>query len=111
LYKKGDIYSIKNYIPISILPTFSKILERLMCNRLIIFLNKHNIITEVQNGFREQKSTITEIHSFTERIHKAIDNGLQATGILFDSTNTHYVLNHKVMLDKLYTYGVRGNII
>jgi hypothetical protein len=75
-----------------------------MYNRLIIFLNKHNIITEVQNGFREQKSTITEIHSFTERIH-------EATGILFDLTNTHDILNHKVMLDKLYTYGVRGNIM
>jgi hypothetical protein len=51
------------------------------------------------------------LQKFTERIHEALDNGLQASGILFDLTNTHDVLNHKVMLDKLYTYGVRGNII
>jgi hypothetical protein len=47
-----------------------------MYNILIIFLNKHNIITEVQKGFREQKSTIKAIQSFIERIQEALDNGL-----------------------------------
>jgi hypothetical protein len=54
-----------------------------MYSRLIIFLNKHNIITEVQNGFREQKSTTTVIQSSTERIKEALDNGLQTIGIFF----------------------------
>jgi hypothetical protein len=75
-----------------------------MYNRLIIFLNKHNIITEVQNGLREQKSTITATQSFIERIQEALDNGLQAIGIFFDLTKAHDILNHKVLLDKLYTY-------
>jgi hypothetical protein len=43
---------------------------------LIIFLNKHNIITEVQNGFTEQNSTIKAIQSFIEKIQEAPDNGL-----------------------------------
>jgi hypothetical protein len=50
--------------------------------RLTIFFNKHNIIPEVQNGFREQKSTTSAIQSFIERIQEALDNGLQATGPL-----------------------------
>jgi hypothetical protein len=62
-------------------------LGRLIYSRLIIFLNKRNIISEVQNGFREQKSTTTAIHSFTERIQEALDNGLQAISIFFDITN------------------------
>jgi len=61
LHKKGDIYIIENCRPISILPIFSKILEKIMYSRLTVFLNKHNIITEVQNGFREQKTTTTAI--------------------------------------------------
>jgi hypothetical protein len=81
-----------------------------MYSRLIIFLNKHNVITEVQNGFSEQKSTTTAIHSFTERIQEALDNGLQAIGIFFDLTKMYDVLNQKVLLDKLHFYGVRGNI-
>ena len=81
LYKKGDVYSIKIIRPISILPFFSKILEKLIYSRLIIFLNKHNIIAEAQNGFREQKSTTTAIQSFSERIQEAQDNELQEIGI------------------------------
>jgi hypothetical protein len=38
------------------------------------------------NEFREQKSTTTAIQSFIERIQEALDNGLQAIGILFDLT-------------------------
>jgi hypothetical protein len=53
-----------------------------MYNRLIIFLNKHSLITEVQNGFREQKSTIAAIQTLIERIQEALDNWLQAVDIL-----------------------------
>ena len=80
-----------------------------MYSRLTIFLNKHNIITGVQNGFREEKSTTTAIQSFTEKIQEALDNGLQAVGIFFDLTTACEVLNCRVLLNKLYPYGVRGN--
>jgi hypothetical protein len=81
-----------------------------MCSRLTIFLNKHTIITEVQNGFREQKPTTTAIQSFIERIQETLDNGLQAIGMFFYLTKAYDVLNHRVLLDKSYSYGVRGNI-
>ena len=38
---------------------FSAVLEKLIYNRLIHFMNKHNIVTGAQNGFRENKSTET----------------------------------------------------
>ena len=81
-----------------------------MYSRLTIFLNKHNIITEVQNGFREQKSTTIAIHSFTERIQEALENWLQAIGTFFYLTKAYDVLNHRVLLDTLYSFGVKGNI-
>jgi hypothetical protein len=65
-----------------------------MYNRLIIIFNKRNIITEVQIGFREQKSTITAIQSFIERIQEVLDNELQAIGIFFDLTKAYDILNH-----------------
>jgi len=66
-----------------------------MYSRLTIFLNKHNIITEVQNWFREQKSTTMAIQSFIERIQEALDNGLQENGIIFYLTTAYDVLNHR----------------
>jgi hypothetical protein len=61
-------------------------------------------------GLENRNPPITAIQSFTERIQEALDNGLQATGIFFYLMKAYDVLNHKVLLDKLYTYGVRGNI-
>ena len=83
LYKKGNIYGNQNYRPISILPVFSKILKKIMYSRLLTFLDTHNIITEVQNGFRDQKSTTTAIQSFIEKIREALDGGSRAAGIFF----------------------------
>jgi len=102
LYKKGDIvYKIRDQY--NFLPIFSKILEKLLYSRLIIFLNKYNIITEVQNGFREQKSTTIAILPFTERIQEALDNGLQAISIFFYLKKACDVLIQKVLLDKLHS--------
>lgn len=75
LYKKGDIYNVKNYRPISVWSLFSKILERLMYNGLTVFENKYSMLTEGQNGFREKKSTDTAIHSSIVRMHKTLDSG------------------------------------
>jgi hypothetical protein len=62
------------------------------------------------NGFREQKSSTTAIQSFIVRIQEELDNGLQAIDIFFYLTKSYDVLNHRVLLDKLYSYGVRGSI-
>ena len=43
LYKSDDKMFVKNYRPVSVLPLFSKVLERLMYNRLLSFINKNNI--------------------------------------------------------------------
>jgi len=48
---------VSNYRPISVLPAFSKITERLVYNRLIEFLNKYNILSTSQYGFRKKFST------------------------------------------------------
>jgi hypothetical protein len=74
LYKKGDIYNVENYRPISVLSLFSKILET-MYNRLKVFETIYNMLTEGQNGFTEKKSTDTAIQSYIVKVHKALDSG------------------------------------
>jgi hypothetical protein len=85
-FKKGQKQEISNYRPISILPIFSKILETLMYtyNRVMSFLNKFNLISNAQNGFRKKKSTFTAIHIFVDDIQKALDNKQFALGIFLD---------------------------
>jgi hypothetical protein len=86
IYRKGGKQEISNYRPISILPVSSKILETLIYKRVVTFLNNHNVISEAQNGFRENKSTNTATQTFIEDIQKALDNRLLVMGIFLDLT-------------------------
>jgi hypothetical protein len=110
LYKKRERQKLCNYRPISILPVFSKILERLVYNRMISFVTKYNILTEVQNGFRKNKSTETASQTFTEKMREAMHRRLYVTGIFFDLTKAYNVIDHNILLDKLNYYGITGVI-
>jgi hypothetical protein len=79
-----------------------------MYNRLIPFLVENNVITDAQNGFKRKKSTNTACQTFIENIQEALDKGHHAMGILFDLTKAYDVINHDKLLDKLYSYGIRG---
>jgi len=108
LYKKGDRHDMNNYRPISVISVFAKLLERIMYNRLISFFHKHNILTEVQNGFRKGKCIETATQALIERIQEAIDKRMYSIGIFIDLSKAYDVLNHKLLLEKLSYYGVRG---
>jgi len=56
VHKKGDSRDVSNYRPISLLPVFSKLLEKLMYNRLAEFIERNEVLTEAQHGFRTKKS-------------------------------------------------------
>jgi hypothetical protein len=73
LHKKGDKNDMHNYRPISIIPVFAKLLERLMHNRMTSFLYMNKILSEAQNGFSKGKSIDTAAQSYIERIQEALD--------------------------------------
>ncbi|PNF39982.1 hypothetical protein B7P43_G15963 [Cryptotermes secundus] len=108
IHKRGRIQELSNYRPISLLPVFSKIFETLIYNRVVNFLNKHNLISDAQNGFRQNKSTHTALQSFIEDVQKALDNKFFALGIFLDLSKAFDVINHKLLLAKLELYGFRG---
>ena len=69
---KGDsVLSVGNYRPISLLPIFSKIFERLIYNRLISFITENKILSELQFGFQSNKSTEQAVTSIVSTIEKA----------------------------------------
>jgi uncharacterized protein YlbG (UPF0298 family) len=108
LYKSGDHMSISNYRPVSILPLFSKILERLMYSRIISFMNRNSILYKYQFGFREGHSTNMALLVLAEQILSAIDNGEFVVGVFLDFKKAFDTVNHNIVLNKLYKYGIRG---
>ena len=99
LNKKGDNYDMNTYIPISIIPVFTKCLERLMYNRIISFLYENKILSEAQNGFRKGKSIDTAVQSFIGRIQQALHKRVHSVGIFIVLTKAYNVLNHKLLLE------------
>jgi hypothetical protein len=57
IYKSGPNNLFSNYRPISVLPIFSKLLERTVCNRIMDFINKNEVLFNNQYGFRKKHST------------------------------------------------------
>ena len=72
LFKYGEQDIFTNCRPVSVLPAFSKILERVMYIRLFRFLNNHNILSDNQYGFRKHHST--PYACLYDKISSAIEN-------------------------------------
>jgi hypothetical protein len=80
-----------------------------MYNRIISFLYENKIFTEAQNGIRKGKFIETAVQPFTEMIQEALDKRVHTIGIFIDLTKAYDVLNHKLLLEKLSSYGIRDS--
>lgn len=73
LYKTGNKHHFTNYRPVSLIPQFSKILEKVFNNRFNSFLEKHKLFNDSQYGFRSNRSTSLAIIESIEEITNAIN--------------------------------------
>ena len=108
LFKKGNPELPSNYRPISLLPIFSKIFEKLMYKRLCRFLEIHNALYSLQFGFQENHSIDHALVSLTEAVRNTLDNRRFGCGIFIDLQKAFDTVNHKILLLKLEHYGIRG---
>jgi len=108
IYKKNDPSYFENYRPISLLPTFSKIIERLIYNRLYKYLITHELLTPSQYGFRKNLSTNYAILELQDRIIKYLSNKEWCVGIYLDLSRAFDTLDHSILLSKLQHIGIRG---
>ena len=95
----------------SVLPAFYKILERVMYNRLIRFLNNHNILSDNQYGFRKHHSTAYALACLYDKISSAIENKECRVGIFIDLSKAFDTVDHNILISNLEHYGFRGTAL
>ena len=108
ILKSGDNKLTSNYRLISLLSSFSKILEKIIYNRLTNFLNKHEIIHKHQYGFREHHSTELAVSDILSTCYKSIQNNQHTCFLMLDLKKAFDTVNHNILIKKLEFYGIRG---
>ena len=108
LYKCDDPMLFNHYRPVSLLCTLSKVFKKVMYNRLIKFLEKFSILYEYQFGFSRKRSTNLALITLIDKSTQATENGEYVIGAFLDFSKAFDTVNHEILLDKLYHYGVRG---
>ena len=90
LPKKLHVTEVTDLRPVSLLPLPGKLLERLVCDRLLKFLETNKLLSEQQHGFRTGKSTISAMTDLLNRIYDNINNSIVG-GCPTTFQNTEYM--------------------
>ena len=109
VYKKDDKELFENYRPVSTLPIFGKIFEKVIYERLYSFLLSQQLMTPNQFGFRKGHSTSHALNYSINHIQEALKEKQHVLGIFIDLSKAFDTIDHKILLYKLQHYGVRGN--
>lgn len=109
VYKNGDRAQINNYRPISVLTGISKVMEKLINNRLTQYLNKFNILSASQYGFRQGKCTQDAILDLTSCIVDHLDSKNKCLTVFLDLKKAFDTVSVPILIKKLENIGIRDN--
>ena len=111
LFKGGDRESPGCYRPISLLPALGKVFEKLVSTRVLVYLDKFNILSPHQFGFRKNFGTEYAILDIYEKLLNNLDRRLNTCSIFLDLAKAFDTVSHDILLRKLDKYGIRGNTL
>ena len=113
VHKKDSRQNKMNYRPISLLPTFGKIFEKVIFDEIYKYLCENRLLVQQQSGFRPGDSTINQLLSITHNIYKAFEAcpTLETRAVFLDLSKAFDRVWHDGLLYKLKCNGIKGNVL
>jgi hypothetical protein len=111
IFKKGLRTDPGNYRPVSLTSNICKVMERMIKEDIVNFLERKQIIRNSQHGFRNKKSCLTNLLEFMEHVSQKLDKGEPVDIIYLDFQKAFDKVPHKRLLAKLKAIGIEGNLL
>lgn len=108
VFKQGNKKLTTNYRPIALISTVSKIVEKCIKHKLMLFLEKYNLLSTNQYAFREGCNTENALCRVTDEILQNLDIGRRVIGVFLDLRKAFDTVAHRILLDRLDKMGIRG---
>ena len=111
LFKKGSKKNASNYRPVSLTSISCKIMERIIKDKLMDYLETENLLSRHQYGFRSGRSCLTQLLEVMNIWTNLIDQGIPFDCIYTDFAKAFDKVPHIRLINKLKSYGVKGKIL
>ena len=108
--KVSNPKSLDGLRPISLLPVFAKIFEKILERNMTKFLNKNHITTLSQFGFRINSSTELAVTTLYDKLLNNLNENKIILSLFLDLRKAFDSVNHQLLLKQFYHYGFRGSV-
>ena len=105
LHKKDEVIYPKNYRPVSLLPVISKVLERVIFDQMINYLEANHLLHPSHHGFRSKHSTVTALIEMYDQWIEAFEKDEVSAAVMLDLSAAFDVVDHDILIQKLALYG------
>ena len=108
VFKKGKRNSPANYRPIALTCLLCKTMEHILVSNMATYLEKYDILTPYQHGFRKRHSCTTQLIEMFNDLATNFDNKIQTDVILLDFAKAFDKVCHRRLLHKMSSLGISG---
>ena len=108
IFKSGNRLECDNYRPISLLSSISKVLEKIVAEKLVNHLLGNDLIYNFQFGFLPKRTTEQNLLHIVNYITNAMNENNYCVGVFLDLKKAFDVCSHEILLKKLRKMGITG---